>query len=915
MAHVHAVRRRAGGLAVAARQRRGAGHDVVLHVRARADRIVDLGTGARAVARGVADLLTERHLGIDVVAAPHRARERGGGVRVAVIGGAAHRRGGGVDLDLRAVGVLGRQGVVGAVPGVGADAEIEVAAVAAGGRVEAPVHVPVGGVVRLAVTAGQRLGVRHDVKLRLGAADDIVENLGPRAGAVARRMADVLAERHLDVDVRAGLHRARERIGERSFLVVAAAGRGDRRGGGVDLDLRAVGVLGRQGVVGAVLGVGADAEIKVAAVGAGGLVEAPVHVAVGGVVRLAVAAGQRVGDRHDVELRLGAADDVVEDLGPRAGAVARRMADVLAERHLDVDVRARLHRAGERVGERGFLVVAAARRGDRRGGGVGRHGDGEGDGVLVGGGGVVISVRHRVGVGRARLRPGRGAGEHPRAGGECQSRRQRGRDGVAQGAVAAGGGGQGQRCHRGVLRQALVGDGGVVRECRCGVNDGGRHRDGEGDGVLVSGDGVAVAVRDRVSVGRARLRPRRRAGQRPRVGIEAQPRRQCGRDRVAQAPVAAGGGRQGQRSHRAVLRQALVGDGGIVRERRCGVGRVDDEGEGQGGGVAVAVSHRVGVGRARLRHRRGAGEHAGAGVEAQPRGQRGREGVAECAVAVGGLGQGHRSHRRVLDQGLVGDGGTARERRNAVRRDDDGEGDGVLVGGGGVVVRIRHRVGVGRACRACARRAGEHAGAGVEAQPRRQRGRDRVAERAVAAGGGRQRQRRHRAVLDQTLVGDGAAAEGRRGVGLGRVDLVVRAGGERRMGDDGVGIAAVLDGAGVECQRVGSDADAVGVLIGCDHGVAEHQVGRAGAAVVGRVAGVAADGEPDARRAAHVHAVAERRRDLDVVTGDVLVVVAGTVQGERRAGVGDGAGVGEVIVDEIVHVVAEVFACLTCEGD
>ena len=125
-----------------------------------------------------------------------------------------------------------------------------------------------------------------------------------------------------------------------------------------------------------------------------------------------------------------------------------------------------------------------------------------------------------------------------------------------------------------------------------------------------------------------------------------------------------------------------------------------------------------------------------------------------------------------------------------------------------------------------------------------------------------------------------------------RVDLVVTAGRERRMGDDGVGIAAVLDGAGVQRQGVRGDAQAVAVHIGGDHGVAEHEVGRAGATVVGGVAGVAADGEANARRAARrvdVHVVAEGRGDVDVIAGLVLVVGARAVQGEGRTGVVQGA--------------------------
>ena len=132
------------------------------------------------------------------------------------------------------------------------------------------------------------------------------------------------------------------------------------------------------------------------------------------------------------------------------------------------------------------------------------------------------------------------------------------------------------------------------------------------------------------------------------------------------------------------------------------------------------------------------------------------------------------------------------------------------------------------------------------------------------------------------------------------------------MGDHGVGAAAVLDGAGVQRQRVRGNADAVAVLVGRGHGVAELEVAAAGAGVVGGVAGVAANGEADARRAGHGHVVAEGRRDLDIVAGLIRLVGARAVEAQRRTRVGDRALRGAVVgpVAERVDAAGEVVCAI-----
>ena len=104
------------------------------------------------------------------------------------------------------------------------------------------------------------------------------------------------------------------------------------------------------------------------------------------------------------------------------------------------------------------------------------------------------------------------------------------------------------------------------------------------------------------------------------------------------------------------------------------------------------------------------------------------------------------------------------------------------------------------------------------------------------------------------------------------------------IGVDGC-VTLLVDGAAVQLQRIGGDGNAVIVLVVRRHRVGEHQLGgRAIARRVGGVAGVRADGQRQARRAArgvHRDRLVEGRRDLDDVAGHVAAVgVRG--RGDRR---------------------------------
>ena len=94
--------------------------------------------------------------------------------------------------------------------------------------------------------------------------------------------------------------------------------------------------------------------------------------------------------------------------------------------------------------------------------------------------------------------------------------------------------------------------------------------------------------------------------------------------------------------------------------------------------------------------------------------------------------------------------------------------------------------------------------------------------------------------------------------------------GAQRQG--GIRRGGAADGAGVERQRGGGDADAVGVRIRRLHRVAERQGLRAGAAGVGGLAGGAADLQGQLGRAGHRHIQLEAHLHVDPVVGGVGVV-------------------------------------------
>ena len=100
-------------------------------------------------------------------------------------------------------------------------------------------------------------------------------------------------------------------------------------------------------------------------------------------------------------------------------------------------------------------------------------------------------------------------------------------------------------------------------------------------------------------------------------------------------------------------------------------------------------------------------------------------------------------------------------------------------------------------------------------------------------------------------------------------------------------VALLVDGAAVQLQRIGVDGDAVVVLVFRHYRVGEHQC-RGGAVARGVVcvAGVRADGQRQARRAAggvDRHRLAERHGHLDDLAG-LVIAAGGGGRRDRRTG-------------------------------
>ena len=86
------------------------------------------------------------------------------------------------------------------------------------------------------------------------------------------------------------------------------------------------------------------------------------------------------------------------------------------------------------------------------------------------------------------------------------------------------------------------------------------------------------------------------------------------------------------------------------------------------------------------------------------------------------------------------------------------------------------------------------------------------------------------------------------------------------------------DSPAVECKRVRTPRDAVGIDLARLHGVAEHQFGRVRAARIRRLALRLAQRERERRRAGHRHRSGERRGELDGLAPEI-----GRARGRRRA--------------------------------
>ena len=299
-----------------------------------------------------------------------------------------------------------------------------------------------------------------------------------------------------------------------------------------------------------------------------------------------------------------------------------------------------------------------------------RHGEGQGRRIRP----RRVDVRIHGGPGQRRGgRGGRGAGQREPVAVKAQPG-QHGRQGIAQGAIATGGGWQHQRRNRLAGEVALGGDQDRAERWRGVV----LHREDKTQGVRIAfciGDDPAQTGRDGTDGG---------AGQDPRVGINGQPGRNGGQG-IPQRVIAAGRSRQRQGRHRhpCKIEQQRQSPGGEAR-RGVGVGAGDQDcqidrrsviaadrmADGETGHAIRALARRDGddsgrrpvrgcpgqgagdghpaVGRADARgHRHRAGGH---GV--QPQGVRGRAALGHLQA---GAGNDHLWLRRGEHQPEAGD--------------------------------------------------------------------------------------------------------------------------------------------------------------------------------------------------------------------------------------------------------------------
>ena len=406
-------------------------------------------------------------------------------------------------------------------------------------------------------------------------------------------------------------------------------------------------------------------------------------------------------------------------------------------------------------------------RDDRRGAVADEHIDPDGEGET---GGIAVGVDRDPGI-QTRLGDRlRSAGDRARTGIEGQAGGQCPGEGIVQFAVAAGGEWQGQG-RDGVAGKAIHLAGNHLRTERGDMI--GLHTHDQDQGSLVGAPRDDIRIRDRPGQPGLLDGGARRAGQGTCVGVDRQPGRQGAVQGIAEAAIAAGGGRQGQGRNGTpggVDRQGKPGHA----EPRHAIGRLvigNHDGKTGAGDLAVAT-HRMGNGGGVVVGvevvRRGDGDGPG-GVPGH--GAEGHGTGDADSVAVRPLHrrrQRHRPGRRRRQPGGIdrraalnhAQGGGCQDDLREDRGHVYGQEQGGLVGGHRVGIGIRGRPGQRHRPGHGGRRPGQNVsphpgplpwgeggcpGGGLgETQPLRQRPGEPIADETVPTRGCRQRQGRNR---------------------------------------------------------------------------------------------------------------------------------------------------------------------------
>ena len=311
------------------------------------------------------------------------------------------------------------------------------------------------------------------------------------------------------------------------------------------------------------------------------------------------------------------------------------------------------------------------RRGERRSG-VGRHRHQQRQRVPVGGPGVGVPVRDPPGQNRHR-RGRRYAAQHARGGIQRQAGGQGAKEFVAQGAIAAGGGRQSQGHH--LVRDVSLRRHHGHAEIRRGV---GLHRHRHDQPSLVAWPGVLVRIRGRPGQRDGRGHAGRGAGQGARGGIQGQPVGQVpgGRQRIGQAPFAAGGRRQvhGWSGHVHGVDQ--VHRHGRAETRR-GTGVGDRDLDTRGGDVSVSA-HRMDDGNVLVVHVVVPAGLDGYGLRGIP--GRGGEGQRPGDPDAAARGDHRRRHRDLPGGGGIQPDGVGGDRRGWPLTPAIAQGEGEVAG-------------------------------------------------------------------------------------------------------------------------------------------------------------------------------------------------------------------------------------------